>query len=349
VEAKMKRPVTGDSGDEFDDEAAQEYFDDFMVSLPNWIWKTLAVSLMCYFQKRQKLNVKDSALETVYFTGFYEKTVCTYRNNFFSNKLNQNKASIKDRAYLMMKTSSKEASMWVRENTHKKGGANMTAATFCQLVNNELLPSVTLPANFPGTISLRTATRWLHRLGFRPVSHKKGAYMDGHERDDVVAYRKEYLKSMHELCLAHNPSPPCSDERAVTPPDDAEFKKKLVLIFQHFMKASIGLGVLQINLSKGAGIMVSDYIEQHGGFLRLMLKKFVWQGILTLFPRQLVHCWSMVVKKKGIGRLKNSWLNSWLMSTMRISKMKKISLSITFQALVIQLISSQSFTVNSIL
>ena len=36
-----------------------------------------------------------------------------------------------------------EASMWVQENAHKKGDANMTAASFCQFVNDHILPSHT--------------------------------------------------------------------------------------------------------------------------------------------------------------------------------------------------------------
>ena len=43
----------------------------------------------------------------------------------------------------------------------------------------------------PVNISERTARRWLHRLGFRMGERKKGLYIDGHERPDVVASRKE--------------------------------------------------------------------------------------------------------------------------------------------------------------
>ena len=63
----------------------------------------------------------------------------------------------------------------------------MTASSFCEWVNNELLPASTLPPHFPRSIFVRTATRWLHRLEFRPTSHKMGVHVDGHERDDVVA------------------------------------------------------------------------------------------------------------------------------------------------------------------
>ena len=70
---------------------------------------------------------------------------------------------------------------WVREHAFVKGKPNMTAQSFCDWVNNNLLLSCHLPPHFPRSISLKTAIRWLHHLGFKPVSHKKGVYIDGHE------------------------------------------------------------------------------------------------------------------------------------------------------------------------
>ena len=124
-----------------------------------------------------------------------------------------------------------QASTWVREHAVKKGEANMTARSFCFWVNDELLPSSNLPPHLPRCICLCTATMWLHRLGFRPTSHKKGAYIDGHERDDAVAHRKVYLTMLKGLHETHLPTPPASDKMAVTPPADAESRKKLVFIF----------------------------------------------------------------------------------------------------------------------
>lgn len=66
----------------------------------------------------------------------------------------------------------------------------MTAHSFCVWVNDHLLPNSDLPSHYPHSISVRSARRWLHHLGFRPVSHKKGVYIDGHERDDVVKHRE---------------------------------------------------------------------------------------------------------------------------------------------------------------
>ena len=55
--------------------------------------------------------------------------------------------------------------------------------------------------------------------------------MDGHEREDVIKSRKEYLTTIHNLKDVHLPAPPCSDERAATMSPDAESRKQLVLIY----------------------------------------------------------------------------------------------------------------------
>lgn len=158
----------------FDNEAAQTSFDDFMISLPKLVRKTLAVSLMFYFHARQSKTVKAAALEAAYITGFNEKTVRQYRNEYFENKgqFSETKSGKYKRISILDDENLRlEAAMYVRENAHKKGSPNMTAASFCAWVNNDLLPSTTLPPNYPRLISVRTATRWLHKTGYRPTSH----------------------------------------------------------------------------------------------------------------------------------------------------------------------------------
>jgi len=48
-------------------------------------------------------------------------------------------------------------------------------------------------------IRSRTARRWLKRLGYNWQDVKKGVFLDGHERDDVVEYRRKFLEDMHGL------------------------------------------------------------------------------------------------------------------------------------------------------
>ena len=48
------------------------------------------------------------------------------------------------------------------------------------------------------SISIKTARIWLHKLGLTPQSRKKGIYFDGHEREDVIQYRQQFLKTIEE-------------------------------------------------------------------------------------------------------------------------------------------------------
>jgi len=48
-------------------------------------------------------------------------------------------------------------------------------------------------------IRSRTARNWLKRLGYNWRDVKKGVFLDGHERDDVVEYRQRFLKDMNGL------------------------------------------------------------------------------------------------------------------------------------------------------
>ena len=214
--------------------------------------------------------------------GFNEKTVRPYRKEFFANKgkfKETRQGKYRRNCLLKDENLRLEAAIWVREHACKKGEANMTAKAFCQWVNEELLPLHNLPPNLPQSISVRTATRWLHQLGYHPLSHKKGAYVDGHEREDVVKCRDEFLKEMEDLRDTRLPPPTCSDERAATPPPDAESRKTLVLIYhdesifntnegQTWMWATEDALILQPK-TKGSGIMVSDFIEQHSGYVKL--------------------------------------------------------------------------------
>jgi hypothetical protein len=71
-------------------------------------------------------------------------------------------------------------------------------------VNTEILPDLGITPKRP--IGTRTARRWLIKLGWRYTQVKKGVYMDGHERADVVKYRQEVflpLMAQFETRMAH--------------------------------------------------------------------------------------------------------------------------------------------------
>ena len=59
-----------------------------------------------------------------------------------------------------------------------------------------LLPNETLAPGFPRRVSVDTARKWMHELGFSVRSAKKSCFVYGHERDDVVEYRKTFLRKL---------------------------------------------------------------------------------------------------------------------------------------------------------
>jgi hypothetical protein len=63
-------------------------------------------------------------------------------------------------------------------------------------VNEEILPDLGITPKKP--ISTHTARRWLIKLGWRYTHVKKGVYMDGHERVDVVEYRQKIFLPLME-------------------------------------------------------------------------------------------------------------------------------------------------------
>ena len=143
-----------------------------------------------------------------------------------------------------------------------------------------LLPQVRLHhPQVPADVSTRTTACWLHHLGFAPSSTKKGVYIDGHEQSDVVDYRKIYLRKLEALESTHAPHPPTSDEPQPEPLD----RRKLVLIFhdkstfhsyddQGWMWAE--KGKQQIKPKTQGGIMMSDFVDEHNGYLDLTDEEF---------------------------------------------------------------------------
>lgn len=59
-------------------------------------------------------------------------------------------------------------------------------------VNEVIIPGLGLRTGGE-QISESTARRWLTKLGYELKEVKKGIYIDGHEREDVVTYRNKFL------------------------------------------------------------------------------------------------------------------------------------------------------------
>lgn len=56
----------------------------------------------------------------------------------------------------------------------------------------KLLANCLLEPGFPRNVSVETARKYLHHLGFEVLSASKGMYFDGHEHADVVKERSVF-------------------------------------------------------------------------------------------------------------------------------------------------------------
>ena len=111
----------------------------------------------------------------------------------------------------------------------------MTAIDFCKWVNKNLLPNCTLEPGYPRKISVETARRWLRQLGFEIITPRKGIFIDGHERDDVIVYRKIFLCRMVKTGFLHFTNAPTESSQKTIPtdvdPPTLERQSKTIVFF----------------------------------------------------------------------------------------------------------------------
>ena len=250
--------------------------------------KMLSIMLTDTFTDHFGLTKTNAAKEYALLLGMNEKTIRTWRKNFFGNlgKFLDSKQGRHSRPYILDDENLKHAAAtWVRSNASKKEEANMTAAKFCEWVNTELLPNSFVPPGCPSSIKPRTAVKWLHDLGFRPQPHKKGVYIDGHERSDVIDYRALFLKKLDILEQTHLPPPLCPDGLTRFTVGNPEFSRHLVLIYHDecIFHANEGESVLWAEEGKvpirpktqGRGLMVSDFVTEHDGLFALADEEYI--------------------------------------------------------------------------
>jgi hypothetical protein len=107
----------------------------------------------------------------------------------------------------------------------------VTPKRFHHALNARILPA--LGHTLAKWLSERTARRWLIKLGWRRTMLKKGVYMDGHERPDVVEYRmKEFLPLMalHERRMVQWIAR--GSELVRVDPDLGPNEKRVIAVFQ---------------------------------------------------------------------------------------------------------------------
>ena len=79
--------------------------------------------------------------------------------------------------------------------TEKAGKGFLKAQDVVDIVESpELQEVLALKGISKPSISLKTALRWLEKLGWSYGKLKNGMYLDGHERSDVVEYRRGFVE-----------------------------------------------------------------------------------------------------------------------------------------------------------
>ena len=128
------------------------------------------------------------------------------------------------------------------------------------------------------TIHLTTAKRWMHKMGYRWTNAPKGQYVDGHEREDVVAYQQDvFLPKLAEIDAKMRKwtADGIEDPNTTTGPD---FRHTVVWYHNESIFYANDRRMVQwvpenetaVPRAKGEGasLMVADFVSADYGWLR---------------------------------------------------------------------------------
>ena len=115
------------------------------------------------FKSQMVMNAKDAATKAGSVVRFNEQMMRRYRTD--DSFENEGEFTIQqqgkyERHYIYHDEAlNHKAAKWVHKHAFVKGELNMMAQSFCDWVNNGLLPSSYLPPHFTRSLSLRTMAR----------------------------------------------------------------------------------------------------------------------------------------------------------------------------------------------
>jgi len=108
----------------------------------------------------------------------------------------------------------------------------VTLVLFHRALNERILPLLGHMPRGSG-VSLCMARQWLCKLGWRRTEIKKGVYMDGHERPDVMEYCSNVFLPLMALLERRMVQWDFSgSEVACIDPDLGPGKKRVIVVFQ---------------------------------------------------------------------------------------------------------------------
>ena len=252
-----------------------EYSEEWLDVLDGDNKKSLSLFLCYNLVHHFQLNITQAAEIAAKMINKSDRTVRQWRTDLVLNDgvLPETKQGKYQRSGVLWYNEdlNKTATEYIRANATVKGTPNMTTIDFCKWVNSKLLPNCTLEPGYPRKTSVETARKWLHELGFEVITPRKGIYIDGHERED----RKTFLRRMVKIGFLHFTNAPTESSQQAIPkdidPPTIERRSKTVMFFhdestfnanedQNIMWGTKGQKMIKPK-SRGAGIMVSDFID----------------------------------------------------------------------------------------
>lgn len=207
-----------------------------------------------------------------------------------------------------------------RELSERAKVGFVKAEDICDIVASEKFQTlfIRLGIRKPG-ISLSTAKRWLAKMNWRYSKTKTGMYIDGHEREDVVAYRNAFVERWagYEMCFhiwddnGNSLPPHRSDALPFALPlilvthDESTFfqndERKTSWSHQDSQPAPKPKG-------EGQSLMVSDFLTAEWGRLRddNRFGFFFFLRILLIILQRGPHCIQTGEKSRWVLRRKGT-------------------------------------------
>ena len=236
--------------------------------------------------RKFSLQKTDTAATVAEFIQKSERTVRRWIDDFVQNVLDtQQGYYVRNNTLMSNEDICEKARVYVRDNAAPRRRPNLTASAFCQWVNDDLLPNSVLEPGYPSRVSVETARKWLHDLGFEILQLSKGVFIDGHECSDVVDSRVKFLRTMTACGFLRPDNAPTEEAAKALPADlphmlKEEGEKRIVWFHDESTYNTTEdtptlwgeKGKLPIKpKGRGSSIMVSELIEERDGYLHVAL------------------------------------------------------------------------------
>ena len=171
-------------------------------------------------------------------------------------------------------------------------------------------------------------------MGFVILSSDKGMFFDGHEREDVVKARGEFLTIMVECGFLHPSNVPTPEAARAFPSSVplplSEIREKTAVLFHdestfHTNEDQTMWGLKGEHMlrhkSKGSGIMVSDFVDKVNGYLALTDEELsVYRQQIQGSQRKQGDCYFMESPRKATGLLKSLWQSAVAIANVKYPK-----------------------------